>query len=92
MPNELSTPKILICPADTNRVVARGWEGFSAVNCSYEYLTPGVTNAERDPERVLSRCPIHGHVGLCDGSVQAELARKHPDWLKEREGKLYLEN
>lgn len=91
MSNELSTPKILVCPADTNRVVARDWALFSPVNCSYEYLTPSVANAESEPQRVLSRCPIHGHIGLCDGSVQGEAAKKHPDWLKERDGKLYLE-
>jgi len=91
MSNELNTPKILVCPADTNRVVAKNWETFTTANCTYEYLAPSAVKGDGEPTRVLSRCPIHGHVGLCDGSVQAEIAKKHPDWLKERDGKLYLE-
>jgi hypothetical protein len=23
-----------------------------------------------DPQQVLTRCPVHNNVGLCDGSVQ----------------------
>ena len=91
MSNELNTPKILVCPADTNRVVAKNWETFTTANCTYEYLAPSAVKGDSEPTRVLSRCPIHGHVGLCDGSVQSEVAKKHPDWLKERDGKLYLE-
>jgi hypothetical protein len=41
---------------------------------------------------VLFRCPIHGHITLCDGSVQARVALEHPDWLVVRKGKLYLEH
>lgn len=92
MSNELSTPKILVCSADTNRVVAQSWETYSPANCSYDYLTPSATNAESEPTRVLSRCPIHGHIGLCDGSVLRDIAKKHPEWLKQRDGKLYLEH
>ncbi|MEI2724523.1 MAG: hypothetical protein V9H26_13600 [Verrucomicrobiota bacterium] len=76
MSNELNTPKILVCPADTNRVVAKSWDTFSPANCTYEYLTPSATNAEIELTRVVSRCPIHGHIGLCDGSVQGEVAKK----------------
>lgn len=89
--NYLGTPTILFCPADTNRVKVKSWKEFSAGNCSYDYLTPSVTNAEYEPMRVMSRCPIHGTVGMCDGSVQREVAKKHPEWLKERDGKLYYE-
>jgi len=91
MSNELNTPKILVCPADTNRVVAKNWEAFTEANCSYENLAPSAPDADDEPARVLSRCPIHGHIGLCDGSVQAGVAKQHPEWLKERDGKLYLE-
>ena len=91
MSNELNTPKILVCPADTNRPVAKNWETFSTANLSYEYLAPSVANIDLEPLRVLSRCPIHGHIGLCDGSVQSEVTRNHPEWLIERDGKLYME-
>jgi hypothetical protein len=88
MSNELNTPKILVCPADTNRVVARTFADYSDANCSYELLAPA--GSDQEPQRVLTRCPIHGHIGLCDGSVQGEVAKKHPEWLVERDGKLYL--
>jgi hypothetical protein len=92
MSNELSTAKILLCPADTNRVAASNWATFTAANLSYEYLSASATNASAEPMRVLSRCPLHGHIGLCDGSVQGEVARKHPEWLAERDGKLYYKH
>ncbi len=92
MSNELSTPKILVCPAETTRQVAADWSVSTSANCSYEYLVTSGTNvAATEPTRVLSRCPIHGHVGLCDGSVQSSVAKEHPDWLIKRNGKLYLD-
>src|SRR6185295_17548483 len=38
--NELSTPKILVCPADAARTAAPNWASFSAANVSYEFLNP----------------------------------------------------
>lgn len=90
MSNELNTPKILVCPADTNRPVAVNWAAFTSANLSYEYLAAGATNGEAEPYRVLVRCPIHGHIGLCDGSVQSSVARRHPERLISSGGKLYL--
>jgi hypothetical protein len=91
MSNELSTPKILVCPSDTNRVAAHDFNSFTMANFSYEFLAPNASDAT-DPQRLLFRCPIHGHIGLCDGSVQMEVAKKHPDWLVERDGKLFYEH
>jgi len=50
---------------------------------SYEFLAPGPGKFETDPQRVMFRCPFHGHVALCDGSVQmiqplAEQAKQPP--------------
>jgi hypothetical protein len=87
MTNEMSTPKILVCPADHGREAAKNWASYTSANCSYEYLAPSAPDTE--PMRVLFRCPIHGHVGLCDGSVQGELAKRHPERLVQRDGKLY---
>jgi hypothetical protein len=88
MTNEMSTPKILACPADHGRQRADSFASYTPANCSYEYLAPSAP--ETEPNRVLFRCPIHGHVCLSDGSVQAEVAKKHPDWLVQRDGMLYL--
>src|SRR5262249_22041713 len=89
MSNELVTPKILLCPADTNRPVAANWSSFTMANCSYEFLVPDEKDADREPQRVSVRCPIHGNIGLCDGSVQARVGKEHPDWLVEQDGKVY---
>jgi hypothetical protein len=89
MSNELSTPKILVCPGDTNRPVAADWTSFTTANCSYEYLAPNGSPVE--PQRVLARCPIHGNIGLCDGSVMMGVAKAHPEALVQRESKLYYE-
>ena len=91
MSNELNTPKILVCTADTNRVAATTFANYTDANCSYEYLTPSAKNANFEPQRVLTRCPIHGHVGLCDGSVQGNAWKRHPEHFVERDKKLYYE-
>ena len=85
MSNELSTPKILVCPADSGRQVATNWTSFSAANVSYEFLNPNGSEAE--PEVVLARCPIHNNVGLSDGSVQ-QLRKTQTITMKE--GKYYI--
>jgi hypothetical protein len=90
MSNELSTPKILVCPADRSRKVATDWTGFTPANLSYDYFVTSDFNLAH-PARVLSRCPIHGHIGLCDGSVHQEVAKAHPEWLTERNGLMYFE-
>lgn len=91
MTNEMSTPKILVCPADKGRQAAASWAAWTAGNCSYEYLAASTAETE-DPYRVLFRCPVHGNIGLLDGSVQSEVAKTHPEWLVQRDGKLYFEN
>ncbi|HNQ89607.1 MAG TPA: hypothetical protein PKM73_13395 [Verrucomicrobiota bacterium] len=88
MSNELVTPKILACPADPAHPPAADWSGFSAANQSYEYLAPLVSNVE--PQRVVFRCSLHGHVGLGDGSVQQQPTNGVLP-LVQRGGKLYLE-
>jgi hypothetical protein len=80
--------KVLVCPADTGRQPADSFSTFSMSNCSYEYLMPSAPDNE--PNRIAFRCPIHGNVGLCDGSVQSEIAKKHPDWIVQRDGKYLL--
>src|SRR5688572_24890046 len=67
MKNELNTPKILTCPADTNRTRAASWDQFDGSSVSYEL--PSMTPDERDPNIVYSRCRIHGHIGYTDGSA-----------------------
>jgi competence protein ComGC len=52
MSNELSTPKILFCPADTDHLPATDFStGFSAQNISYFI---GLDADEKDPQALLS--------------------------------------
>lgn len=81
--------KVFVCPADTARQPATDASSFTPANCSYEYLAPSTPDTE--PNRVVFRCPIHGHVGLMDGSVQSNVAKEHPDWLVQQDGKLYFQ-
>lgn len=87
MTNELSTPKVLVCPADTGRSAAPDWRQFSAANLSYEYLNP--SGSETDPQAVLARCRVHNHVCLSDGSVQ-QIGKTRA--LVQRDGKYYISN
>ena len=70
MSNELSTPKILVCPADGNKQSALNFEGFQPENVGYKLRT-GTNVSDVNPSQVLAVCPIHNNVLLCDGSVQS---------------------
>jgi hypothetical protein len=68
MRNELNTPRILFCPAAPGGVQATDWAQLNPTTISYQFLNPNGNEAE--PQKPLTACPIHGHVGLSDGSVQ----------------------
>ena len=70
MSNELSTPKILVCPADTKQA-ALDWQGLQAGNVSYQ-VRSGESVVDTDPQQVLAVCPIHNNVLRVDGSVQRQ--------------------
>jgi hypothetical protein len=88
MSNEMGSFNILICPADTGRQPAKDPSSFTAANCSYEFLAP--SSPDNEPDRILFRCPIHGNIGMCDGSVQSAIGKEHPDWIVQRDGKYLL--
>ncbi len=70
MSNELVAPNLLVCPDDKSKTAAADWSQFSAAeNLSYEFLTPGAKEGDVFNQTAF-RCPIHGNVGLGDGSVQ----------------------
>lgn len=49
--NELSTPRILVCPADTNRIAATNWSSLRNGNISYFVALDA---AETHPQMFLS--------------------------------------
>jgi len=87
MQNELNTPKILLCPSDEGRTRAANWGAFGPANVSYEFLGAGTSERE-SPYTIMTRCPIHGHIGLLDGSVQGgawkNAVQKNGRWILER--------
>jgi hypothetical protein len=68
MREELETPRILFCPAATG-AAATDWSHLSPATVTYTWH--GLTADEREPNATLAACPIHGHIGLADGSAQA---------------------
>lgn len=67
MKDELATPKILFCPADTAAIRVTEWSQLNPSSISYRFLNPN--GNDNDPNKLLTTCPIHGHTGLSDGSV-----------------------
>jgi hypothetical protein len=65
--NELNTPKILFCPDAPGGIQATDWTQLNPATISYQFLNPN--GNESDPQKPLTVCPIHGHMGLSDGSV-----------------------
>ena len=68
MSNELSTPKILLCPADKGKQPAIDFPSLLAANISYQ-LHSGTNFSDANPDQILAICPIHNNVLHCDGSV-----------------------
>jgi len=68
MKDELGSPRILFCPADTAAIRVTEWSQLNPSAISYRFLNPNGNVS--DPTKLLATCPIHGHVGLSDGSVQ----------------------
>jgi hypothetical protein len=73
--NELSTPKLLVCPNDPAKHAAADFASLTAGNISYVLRTGPDVN-DRHPREVLMVDPINGYVLHCDGSVQRDLKYK----------------
>ena len=70
MSNELGTARFLVCPADSSKRPAASFANLQAANVSY-LVRSGTNVDEARSDETLARCPVHGHVLLCDGSVKA---------------------
>jgi hypothetical protein len=66
--NELSAPKLLVCPTDSTKRPALNFLSLLPENVSYQ-LRSGANIVETNPEEVLAVCPIHNRVLMCDGWV-----------------------
>jgi hypothetical protein len=68
MSNELNTPKLLVCPADSSKQYATNFINFGPGNVTYQ-VRSGTNIDETYPNELLARCPIHNNELMCDGSV-----------------------
>ena len=69
MSNELSTPRVLICPGSRSNSPAFNFQNLQSANVTYLLHTgPGIN--ETNPSAALAVCPICKNVLLDDGSVQ----------------------
>lgn len=75
MSNELSTPRILVCPNDPQKQAATDFSSLTADNISYQ-LRSGPDINDSHPDEILAVDPINGLVLRCDGSVQRDLSYK----------------
>jgi hypothetical protein len=67
--NELQDARVLVCPADPNRVGAPGREAGNPAS-SYEWVLQPGTADDNNPQKVIARCPIHNSTVMSDGSVR----------------------
>ena len=68
MSNELTTPKILICPSDTKQP-SLSFAHLYSQNVTY-LIHSGTNVTDAYPDEVLAYCPIHNVVLFTDGSVK----------------------
>jgi hypothetical protein len=66
MAEELSTPRILVCPSDKGKTAATSFSDLSADNVSYRVRSEVKLSDMND---TVIKCPVHHHVGRVDGSV-----------------------
>jgi hypothetical protein len=71
MTNELTVPKLLICPQDRSKKAAPNWTDLQPENISYRFRS-GTNVIEANPHEVLAVCPIDGNILYCDGTVKGE--------------------
>lgn len=72
--NELSFPKILVCPDDKYRSPAADFNHLQSSNVSYALYTSTNIN-EANPTAVLAVCSVDGNILRCDGSVDLNDAK-----------------
>jgi len=68
MKQELTTPKILLCPADPAAIPVTEWSQLNPSLISYRMNPGGIS----DPAAPLATCSIHEHSLLTDGSVHRQ--------------------
>ncbi len=82
MSNEVITPKVLICPADSARkgssqwakLTSTPWESLTTNDLTYVWLASG--QPETNWNQLLWHCPVHGYFVRADGGVVGRDGKK----------------
>jgi hypothetical protein len=75
MSNEVSSPRILICPGDHSRRPPANWALWTPNQSSYEIVTLHLLDG--DTNGVFLRCKVHrDHLGYADGTVFDGISRR----------------
>lgn len=82
--SELTVPGILVCPQDTSRKSASGFEKLRPENMTYRLRT-GSNVVESNRQEPLLLCPIHKNVLHVDGTVSGPQANEKPPALSLRQ-------
>jgi len=93
MSNELSTPKILVCPSDSARQQQYASLRFGEFqdNMTSYVLTVQPDDESANPPCIIAKCPIHHNYLLSDGSVQ-QVNLKNPAYREvQKDGRWYLQ-
>jgi len=80
MTDELTSPKLLICPQDHSKRASTNLISLRPENITYRFRSgPSVT--ETNGNEALAVCPIDGNTLYCDGHVTegAKVSRKQSD-------------
>jgi hypothetical protein len=72
----VSSPELLTCFADTNRIAVTEWSQLRPRNITYPLLSPGAKKTSANT--AITTCPLHGHVVLTTGQAF------QGDYIKEK--------
>jgi hypothetical protein len=65
--NQLASPRVLVCPAESQRARSSSFSDLSRSGSSYTYSGAGKSDGTQTE---IAHCPIHNNVLFGDGSVQ----------------------
>jgi len=69
MSNELSNPKVLVCPQDRSPTPTASFSKLEPENVTYRLRSGTNSNINAHPKEILAVCPIDGNTLYSDGTV-----------------------
>ncbi len=76
---ELGKTAVLICPSDASKQPGSGFSNLQPQNVTY-LLRTGSDVTDTNLSEILLKCPLHGTLLRCDGSVEAKTQGRRVRW------------